>query len=107
MIDNPLTPLTMNSSPSISNYENLGLYLTSSQTSKSASERNGRAIRRVFRKPTPTPITTLDWNVEECNIQLRNENGSVREVSGYLVCRDEISKRFVNMESVQRFISQN
>jgi hypothetical protein len=101
---NPLTQKDMNSSPSISNYENLGLYLTSSQTSKSASERNGRAIRRVFRKTKPVVEA---WNVEECNIQLRSENGSVREVSGYLVCRGEVTKRFVNMESVQRFISQN
>ena len=95
----------MNSSPSISNYENLGLYLTSSQTSKSASERNGRAVRRVFRKPTSQPVEA--WNVEECTIQLRSENGSVREVSGFSVSRGEIQKRFVNIESVQRFISQN
>jgi hypothetical protein len=95
----------MSSSPSISNYENLGLYLTTNSTSKSASDRNGRAIRRVFRKPASKPAEA--WNVEECNIQLRNENGSVREVSGYVVRRGEVTKRFVNMESVQRFISQN
>ncbi len=95
----------MNSSPSISNYENLGLYLTSSQTSKSASERNGRAVRRVFRKPTSQPVEA--WNVEECTIQLRSETGSVREVSGFSVSRGEVVKRFVDIESVQRFISKN
>ena len=94
----------MSSSPSITNYENLGLYLTSSQTSKSASERNGRAVRRVFRKPKPVVEV---WNVEECNIQMRSENGSIREVSGFEVSRGEVVKRFVNMESVQRFISKN
>jgi hypothetical protein len=95
----------MSSFPSITNYENLGLYLTSSQTSKSASERNGRAVRRVFRKPAPKTVEA--WNVEECTIQLRSENGSVREVSGFEVSRGEVVKRFVNMEGVQRFISQN
>jgi hypothetical protein len=100
-----LKPLNvMNSSPSISNYENLGLYINRSYSSSSASERNGRAVRRVFRKPKPVVEA---WNVEECNIQLRSENGSVREVSGYQVSRGEVVKRFVNIESVQRFISQN
>jgi hypothetical protein len=95
----------MSSSPSISNYENLGLYSTSPlSTSKSASERNGRAVRRVFRRPKPVVEA---WNVEECNIQMRSENGSIREVSGFEVSRGEVVKRFVNMESVQRFISKN
>jgi hypothetical protein len=101
-----LKPLNvMNSSPSISNYEKLGLYISSSRTSTSASERNGRAVRRVFRKPAQKPVEA--WNVEECTIQLRSENGSVREVSGFSVSRGEVVKRFVNIESVQRFISQN
>jgi hypothetical protein len=104
MIDNPLNKTDMNSSPSISNYDKLGLYVSSSRTSTSASERNGRVVRGVFRKPKPVVEA---WNVEECTIQLRSENGSVREVSGYSVSRGEVVKRFVNIESVQRFISQN
>ena len=95
----------MSSSPSITNYENLGLYLSSSQSSHSAGEKNGRAIRRVFRKPTPQLVEA--WNVAECNIQLRSETGSVREVSGFSVSRGEVVKRFVDIESVQRFISKN
>lgn len=94
----------MNSSPSTSNYENLGLFINRSSSSKSASEKNGRAIRRVFRKPV---VKVQPWNVEECTIILRSSDGSVREVSGFEVRRGEVVKRFVNREGVERFISQN
>jgi hypothetical protein len=99
-----LTPFNMNSSPSTSNYENLGLYVNHTSSSKSASEKNGRAIRRVFRKPV---VEVQPWNVIECTIILRSSDGTVREVSGYEVRRGEIQKRFINREGVERFISQN
>jgi hypothetical protein len=81
------------------------IFVSHSHTSNSASERNGRAVRRVFRKPTPAPLPA--WNVDECVIQLRGVDGSVREINGYVVRRGEVEKRFVSMESVQRFILQN
>lgn len=105
MIDNPLTPLNMSSSPSISNYSEIGQYRNSSPYVKSAGERNSKAIRRRFRRPAvekPQP-----WNVRQCVIQLRDVEGLVREVSGYEVSRGEVVKRFVSFEGMSRFISQN
>jgi hypothetical protein len=96
----------MKTSASITNYENLGLYLTASlSTSKSASEKNGRAIRKTFTKPATKPQPV--WEVEECVIQMRNETGSVKEIAGFEVHRGLITKRFITIESVQRFISKN
>jgi len=81
------------------------IFVSHSHTSNSASERNGRVVRRVFRKPTPAPLPA--WNIEECIIQLRRADGSISEVNGYVARRGEVEKRFINLECVQRYISQN
>ena len=84
------------------------IFVSHSNTSNSVSEKNGRAVRRVFRKPIPAPPTQLPaWNVEESIIQLRRVDGSVNEVNGYTVRRGEVEKRFINLECAQRYISQN
>jgi predicted trehalose synthase len=85
-------------------YSPVAQFVSTTSTSTSASERNGRAIRKVFRKPS---VKVQPWNVEHCTIILRSSDGSVREVSGFEVRRGEVSKRFVNREGVERFISQN
>jgi hypothetical protein len=94
----------MSSSPSISNYENLGLYVSSSHSSTSAGERNGRVIRyRVKRAVEAKP----EWKIEECTIEIRNSEGVVKTVNGFSVTNGTITKRFVNMEGVNKFIQKN
>ena len=85
-------------------YSPVAEYVSTTSTSTSAGERNGRAIRRKFRKP----VSTVEpWNVDECKIMLRGSDGSIREVAGFVVRRGDEVRRFVNRECAERFISQN
>jgi hypothetical protein len=103
----PLNPLNMNASVSISNYENLGLFINHTSSSKSASEKNGRAIRRKFRNPMSvkqTPIT-FEYSVEVSVLNLIG--GGKRETEIVTVKGGGIEKRFVSLELAQRWVENN
>lgn len=93
-------------------YSPVAQFVSTTSTSTSASERNGRAIRRSFKRGPKAvrekqAVMAGRWEVDECTIMLRGSDGSIREVSGYVVRRGKVVKRFVNREGVERFLSQN
>ena len=104
MISNPQTPFVMSYSPSISNYSELGQYVNSTPICRAASEKSGRAVRRIERR---VRVVRQPWNVEFSQFQLRGGDGTMREVDGWVVSREGVVKRFVNYEGVLRFVSQN
>ncbi len=48
-----------------------------------------------------------EWKIEECTIEIRNSEGVVKTVNGFSVTNGTITKRFVNMEGVNKFIQKN
>lgn len=97
----------MNASPSITNYENLGLFINHNSYFKSVSEKNGKCVRRRFKKPiteTPTPIT-FEYTVEVSVLNLIG--GGKRETEIVTVKGGGIEKRFVSLESAQRWVENN
>jgi hypothetical protein len=94
----------MSSSPSISNYSDLGQYVNSTPICRAASEKSGRAVRRIVKRVKQVKQI---WNVEFSQFQLRGSDGSMKEVGGWIVSRGDVVKRFVNYEGVLRFVSQN
>jgi hypothetical protein len=103
MIDNPLTPLNMSSSPSTSNYESLGFYKSHSYTSSSASEKSGRAIRYRVRKPK-VQKQSLTIDVREVELNL---NGVKSVKSIYVVVGGRTEHKFISRESAENFITTN
>lgn len=91
----------MYESPSISNYDSLGLYKRGElPTSKSCSEKNGRAVRvRVPNRKRVAPVYSM-WN--ESSV-LRLLGGDVRRdltVVEYM----GVQKRFVDEERAMEYI---
>lgn len=91
----------MYSSPSISNYSSLGLYKRGElPTSKSCSEKNGRAVRVRFPNPKRVAPVYSMWN--ESSV-LRLLDGDVRR-DLVVVQYKGIQKRFVDEDRAMEYV---
>lgn len=94
----------MNSSPSTSSYDSLGMYKRTSFSFATAGEKSGRAIRiktkRMKREVTP------QLSIEE-RTSVLNLNGVQTTQTLYVVVGGKVERKFISEEGAKSFISLN